>query len=180
MIEAGAAFVAWVGASLVVLADGRRGLALGAALATAGLAAVVLDHGGAVEAGVLALGGAAAAGGRLLSGAAGWRIMPAGTTPRFVTCVAVALIAAWFALVVTTGGGAGLRFAAVAVLGLSGARVISSAEPDVLLTAVALLALAIAAAAGFSAVAQGLWPYLAAALIAAGVCWVPVRRANAA
>lgn len=180
MIEAGGAFVAWLGASLVVLADGRRGLALGAALATAGLAAVVLQGGGPAGAAALAGGGALAAFRRAGSGPGGWRIMPPGSTPRFVLCVATGLVTLWVAFAVTAGGGAALRFAAVAVVALSAARVLTSREPAVLLTTVALLALAVAAAAGLGDTGPGPWPYLAAAAIAAAVGWLPVGTPHAA
>ena len=180
MIEAGAAFLAWVGAALVVLSDGRRGLAVGLAIATFGLGAIVLLHAGPLEAALVALGGAAGAARRWTSGVPGWGTMPAGSTPRFVLCVATALVGVWFALIVTTGAGADVKFAALVAVALSGARVLSSADPDVLLTAVGLLALAAAAAAGPAETASGAWPYALAALIAAGACWVRPGSLDAA
>src|SRR5207237_1377746 len=81
----------------------------------------------------------------------------------------------WIAFSVTTGAGAALRFAVMTVVGLGGARVLSSDERSVLLTSVGLLALAIAAMAGMGDAWQGPWPYVAAALVAAGAGWLPVR-----
>lgn len=103
--------------------------------------------------------------------------MPAGSTPRFVLCVAVGLLAVWFALAVTTGGDSALRFVALVVVALAAARVLSGGEPDVVLSAAALLALALGAAAGLAETAPGPWPYLAAALVAAGVCSIPIKAA---
>jgi hypothetical protein len=166
-----AALVAWVGASLIVLSDGRRGLALGVALAAVGLAAIAWRSGGPVAAGAIAVGGVAAAAGRLRSGEPGWGIMPAGSTPRLLLCVAAALVAVWVATTVATGPGAGLRFAALATLGLAAARILWSANVAVLLTASGLLALDIGVAAG----AIDVWQYIAGGLVAAAIGWVPPR-----
>ena len=171
MFEAGAALVAWLGMSLIVLADGRRSLALGAALATTGVALVVFQGAGLIDAGALALGGAVMVVRRLTDGPVGWQLMPPGSTPRLVL---------WIAFSVTTGAGAALRFAVMTVVGLGGARVLSSDERSVLLTSVGLLALAIAAMAGMGDAWQGPWPYVTAALVATGAGWLPVRAPNAA
>ena len=183
MLEAGAAFVAWLGMSVVVLADGRRGLALGIVLVTAGLAVIVFQGAGPIAAGALGVGGAAAALRRL----SGWRVMPPGSTPRVVLCVAAGILVLWISFSATTAGDGALRFAILTVLGLSVARVLSSDEPSTLLTAIALLALGIAATVGIGSVAHGLgavtqseWPYIAAALVAALAGWLPVRTANVA
>ena len=180
MVEAGAAVIALLGMSLVVLADGRRGLALGVALAAAGLAVIVSQGVGPVGAGALGVGGAAATARRLTDGPGGWRVMPPGSTPRLVLCVAAAILALWIAFSVTTGGGAALRFAVMTTLGLSVARVLSSDEPSILLTALAVIALGIATTAGMGAASQTEWPYIAGALIAALVGWLPVRTAHVA
>lgn len=180
MVEAAAAFVAWLGVSMIVLADGRRGLGLGVALAGLGLAAIVFQGHGLVAAAALAVGAAIAAARRLVSGSTGWQIMPPGSTPRLVLCIGAGLLALWIGFGITTGTGAALRFAVMSVVGLAGARVLASDDPAVLLTAVALLALAIAAAAGLSHSAPGMWPYVAAGLIAAAVGWLPVRTPDAA
>ena len=177
MIESIAALVAWLGASLIVLADGRRGLALGTAFAATGLAAVTWLGAGPVPAGILALGGGIAAGRRLASGSGGWAVMPPGSTPRLILCVASALIALWIALGITSGESAALRFAVLVVIVLAGARVLSSTDPHVQLTAGAVLALAIGAAAGLAG--ADLWPYAAAATVAAGACWLPLSSPRA-
>ena len=187
MLEAGAAFVAWLGMSVVVLADGRRGLALGIVLVTAGLAVIVFQGGGPIAAGALGVGGAAAALRRLTHGPSGWRVMPPGSTPRVVLCVAAGILVLWISFSATTAGDGALRFVTLTVLGLSVARVLSSDEPSTLLTAIALLALGIAATVGIGSLSHGLgavtqseWPYIAAALVAAVAGWLPVRTANVA
>jgi hypothetical protein len=166
-----AALAAWVGASLIVLSDGRRGLALGMGVAAAGLAAIAWQSAGPLAATAIAVGGLAATAGRLRSGGLGWGIMPAGSTPRLLLCVAAALVAVWVATTVTTGPGAGLRFVVLATLALAAARILWSADAAVLLTASGLLALDIGVAAG----APDVWPYIAGGLVAAAIGWVPPR-----
>ena len=181
MIEGLAAFVAWLGAALVVLSDGRRGLALGLALVTLGLTALAWSEGEAVGAAALFIGGSVAAIQRLRSGGvAGWGLMPAGSTPRLLLCVAVGLVALWFAASVTLGPGAPLRFAGLAVLGLMGARSLESTDRAVVLASVAGVALAVAAATAMSATAPGPAPYVVGALVAAGVMFLPQPEPHAA
>jgi hypothetical protein len=175
-----AAVVAWLGAALVVLSDGRRGLALGTALATLALALIVWPGAGPFGAAAVGVGGLAAAARGLMVGPEGWGIMPPGSTPRFILCVAGGLFALWIGLGITSGHSSALRFAILAVAGLSGARVLLGEAPAVLLTSVALLALAIAAAAGLAAGTPPIWPYLVAAGIAAGIGWLPVSVPRAA
>jgi hypothetical protein len=170
---AAAAFVAWLGAALVVLADGRRGLALGLALVTIGFAVLVSASGGALGVSAVAAGGAVAAWQCRRSEAATWAIMPPGSTPRLVLCVASGLVALWVAASVTTGPGAPLRFAVLVVLGLMGARVLASQEVAVVLTSIACFALALAAAPGLAATSPGPVPDIIGGLVAAGVMFVP-------
>jgi hypothetical protein len=179
VVDAVAAFIAWMGASLIVLADGRRGLALGAALATAGISVIAFSTAGPI-AGALAVGGALAALGRLRSGPAGWRIMPPGSTPRLVLCIAAGLLALWVGAAVTTGPGSPLRFTVLLVAGLTGARVLGSEERSVLLTATSVLALAIGLGAVTGESSMAPWAFVAAGLIAAAVAWLPTRTVRAA
>ena len=178
MLEGLGALVAWLGASLIVLADGRRGLALGVALAAAGLAVVTGLSDGPVPAALLVLGGAIAAAGRLTRAGGGWAVMPPGSTPRLILCVASALVALWIALGITGGDSPALRFAVLVVIGLAGARVLASGDPQVQLTAAATLALAVGAASGLGG--ADLWPYVAAAAVAAGAGWLPLSAPRAA
>lgn len=180
MFEATAGIVAWLGASVVVLADGRRGLALGAAIAGLGLAAIAWQDAGPVAGAAIAAGAVLAAAGRLRIGEPGWHAMPPGSTPRLVLCVGIGLGALWFAFAVTTGPGAGTRFAALAGLALAAARILWSADPPVLLTATGVLALAMGVAPAVSSAAPDLWPYIAAGLLAAAASWLPTKMRHAA
>ena len=179
-MEVAGAFVAWLGIFVVVLADGRYGLALGTLLAAAGIAAVSLPIAGPTASAALAVGGLIASAGRLVAGPPGWTVMPAGSTPRLVLGVAGGLLALWVGLAVTSGSGAGLRFAVVSMLSLAAARALSSDSGPVVLTAFGLLALAVGAAAGLSGPPHDGWPYLAAATVAAAAAWVPLRTPRAA
>lgn len=179
MVDAVAAFVAWLGASLIVLADGRRGLGFGAALATAGISVVAFDSAGPFAA-ALALSGAVAAIRRLRSGPTGWQIMPPGSTPRLILCIAAGLLTLWIAAAVMTGPGAPLRFSVLLVAGLSGARILGAGEKSVLLTATSLLALAIGLGAGMGESSMAPLAFVAAGLAAGAIAWLPSRTVHAA
>src|SRR5207244_1453836 len=79
-----ATVLAWLGAAIVAVSDGRRGLALGLSLTGAGLAAVALLAGDSSGAGALLAGGVGAGALRLRQGTPGWAIMPSGSTPRII------------------------------------------------------------------------------------------------
>lgn len=180
MIGAAAGFAAWLGASLVLLSDGRRGLALGVAVGSAGLAALAFGGGGPVAAAVILAAGAVVTLHRLLVGRPGWAVMPAGSTPRLVACVAGGLFALWVAAVVMSGDGAALRFGVMTAIALSGARLLWSDDASVVLTAAGLLAMAIAVAAAVAPGSPGLWPYAAGAVVAGATVFAPIGKASAA
>ena len=171
-----AAILAWLGASLVVLADGRRGLALGLGLLTAGLAILAWPSAGLPGALAVAAGGLIASWQCWRSGPATWGIMPAGSTARLVLCVASGLLALWIAASVTNGVGAPIRFAVLAVLGLMAARILGGRDAAVLLTCVAGFALVLAVAPGLAATPQGFVPAIAGGLVAAGAMFLPSGR----
>ena len=173
-----AAFAAWFGAAVIVLADGRRGLALGLALTTVGFAVMAWLGGESLAAAAVLLGGGAAAVQRLRTGSDVWGVMPAGSTARVVLCIAGGLLALWIATSVMTGPGAPLRFAVLSVLGLMTARAIGEAENAALLTALAALALSVGMAASLVDVSPGPAPFIGAALIAGGVSFIKVRPAS--
>jgi hypothetical protein len=166
-VSEAAAFAAWLGAALIVLSEGRRGLALGLALVTVAFTVLALVGGERLAAVVLLLGGGVAAIQRLRTGRDVWGLMPPGSTASLVLSIAGGLLALWIATSVMTGPGAPLRFAALSVLGLMGARVLTVSEPATMLTALAALALSVAMAAGVAETGPGPSPYIAAALIAA-------------
>lgn len=178
--EAAAAFVAWFGASVIVLADGRRGVALGLALTAAGLAFLAWPSAGVGAAIVIAAGGLLGAVVRNRSGPAGWVIMPAGSTPRLILCVAAALVSLWIAASVTSGDGAALRFAVLCVVVQMGGRLFTTRDPSITLAAVAALALAVADTVAIGPNSSGVAPFIVAALVAAGVMFVRLPASNAA
>jgi hypothetical protein len=173
---AGAAFVAWLGADLVVLADGRRGLALGLAFLTISFAILAWPAGMAVGSVAIGVGGLFAALQCWRSGPQEWGIMPAGSTPRLILCIGSGLLAFWLAASVTTGPDASLRFAVLVVPGLMGARILMSRDVPVVLAGIAGLALALAAGAGIATGSPGPVPAIVGGLIAAGVMFVPAAR----
>jgi hypothetical protein len=168
-----AGFAAWLGAAMVVLADGRRGLALGLAIMSAAFAALVWAAGEPAGGLVLLAGGLAASGLRLRAGPADWGLLPAGSTPRLILTVVMGLVALWIAVSATSAGGEALRFAALAALTMMIARILQGGVPAVVLTAAAGMSLAAGAAAALAASAPGVVPFAVAALVAAGISLVP-------
>jgi hypothetical protein len=179
-VSAAAAFAAWLGAALIVLSEGRRGLALGMALITIGLAVVALDVAGAWAASAMLLGGGIAAGRRFRSGPGVWGLMPAGSTARLVLAAAIGLLALWISTSLMTGPGAPLRFAALSVVGLMAARVLTPSAPLAVLTALTALALAVAVAAGVAATSPGAALYVLAGIVAAGISLIRVGEVDGA
>jgi hypothetical protein len=179
-VTAAAAFAAWLGAAVIVLSNGRRGLALGLAVTTVAFAVLAWTSGERLAAAALLFGGSAAAVRRLRTGPDVWGVMPAGSTARLVLSIAGGFAALWIATSVMTGPGASLRFAALSVLGLMGARVLTEHEPPAVLTALAALALSVAVAAGVSDAGTGPSLYFAAAVIAIGVSFIRVKEPNGA
>lgn len=173
-----AAFAAWLGAATIVLSDGRRGLALGLALTTAAFAALVWAGGQPLAAGALVLGGGVATARRMQAGRAGWAIMPPRSTPRLVLSIAGGLLALWISTSVMTGAGAPLRFAALSVLAMMGARILAELDPAALLTALAALAMAVAVGAGIADTGPGPSVYLVAAAAVLALSVVRVRSAD--
>lgn len=171
-----AAFVAWLGVSLIVLADGRLGLTAGVALATAGLAGMAWPSGGAAGVVAVATGGAIAAGLRLRTGPPGWNVMPAGSTHRLVLCMASGLVGLWVAASVMTGDGAPVRFGVLITIALASARVLVTDDGPAATTAIAVLVLAVAVAEAAWGLTSSPWPLVAAAVVAAGVSWFPRSR----
>lgn len=180
MLGAIAGLAAWLGASVIVLADGRRGLALGTVFVAAGASLLAWMYAGTLPAAAVASGGVIAAVGRLRTGAPGWQVMPPGSTPRLLLCVATALVALWVAFTITTGPGAGLRFTALAGVALAAARILWSADQAVQLTAVGVLALAAAVASAVGTSSPDAWPFVAAAILAVTAAWLPLRTQRAA
>jgi hypothetical protein len=174
VIEVAAAVLVWVGAALVVLADARRGLALGLALVTIGFAVLAWGAGQPAGAVALTLGGMTGALRCWTARPAAWGLMPPGSTSRMVLCVAAGLLALWISASVTTVPGAPVLFAVLVVLGLMAARVLAGRDAVVDRTAIACFSLALASSPALaSSIPTGPVPYIFGALIAAAVMVVP-------
>ena len=168
-----AAFMAWLGAAMIVLADSRRGLAAGLAVLAVGAAGIVWSQGEQGGAIVLLAGGVLASALRFTSGPDGWGLMQPGSTPRLLFAVIVAVVVLWVALAATSGASGGFRFAALTTLVLLGGRLLEAADPGVMPTAVAGVALVLGMVSG-----DGIVPYAVAALVTAGVSAMPVPAAR--
>lgn len=169
-----AAFVAWLGGAVIVLADGRRGLAAGLALlavAAGGLAWSTGEQEGAV---VLLAGGVLGAATRFTSGPEGWGLMQTGSTPRLLLTIVAGVIALWLGLAATSGESAGFRFAVLAALPLLAGRALQAAAPAVLQTALAGLALLLGVVSTAGPNRVGIAAYAIAALVVAGTSALPI------
>ena len=175
-----AAFAAWIGAALIVLSEGRRGLALGMALVTLGFAGLALAAGQVEGAVALVAGGGVAVVQRLRSGKDAWGVMPPGSTARVVLAAGVGLLALWISTTVMSGPGASIRFAALSVLGLTAARVLTPSDPPAVMTALAALALSVAVAAGVAGTGPGPAVYVLAAIVAGGISLIQVSEFDGA
>jgi hypothetical protein len=179
-VTAAAGFAAWAGAAVIVLADGRRGLAAGVGLVAVGFTVLAWTNGLWPEGAILLAGGAVCAFELVRTGPKEWGLMPPGSTPRLIVAAVGGILSLWVAASVTTGPGASLRFASLAVLGLMAGRVLQGHNGTAILTASAGLALALAGASGLAPKAAGLAPYFVGALIAAGALLLPAAKSRGA
>jgi hypothetical protein len=154
-VTVSATLLAWLGAALLTLSDGRRGIALGLSLTGVGLAVVVLLAGHPSGAGALLAGGLGAGALRLRQGAPGWAIMPPGSTPRIILSLVALAAGAFVGISLTTGPGAPGRVAALAVSGLSVARLFSADSLVAGVAAACALSLALGTTGGLGAQAAG-------------------------
>jgi hypothetical protein len=178
-VSEAAAFAAWLGGAIIVLADGRRGLALGVAVMAAGLAGVAFAAEQRLTGGAILAGGVVAAGLRLRSGPDGWGLMQPGSTPRIILTVVIGLVALYFAASLSPGDGAAARFAPLASIALAGARLLQGTERAAALTAASALALALGAGAMLG-LSDSLPAAVIAAVIAAWVSALPVAEPHGA
>ena len=154
---------AWVGVTLLAVAEAARGVALGLAVIAAGLA---LAAGAAGEPPpavfAFAAGGLAAAALRLRDGEPGWALLPPGSTPRLIGGILVLIAAALVARggLATPAGAQQLGAMVVAVI--AAGRVLSTGRRWAALGAASALALGLGALGGPVAVVTG-------ALVAAGL-----------
>jgi hypothetical protein len=173
--------LAWLGACLLMLSDGRRGLGVGLLVAGAALAGVRFVEGEALQ-GAAVLAGTLAAVflGWRRSRRRGWGTLPAQSTPRVVACVVLGGFALWLARAALTAPGAWPDRAAVAaVTGVAAARLLTADEPLAALAAASAIALAGGIFAAVAEPAMGLAAAFIGAGIATGLNVVPVEQAAA-
>ena len=140
-----AVVVAWLGGAFLVLSDARRGIALGMALYSAGLAFTLLAD--PLAALVLGFAGLASAGLRLRDGRAGWGTLPPGSTPRLLLCVVSGVLAGFVGASIMEGPGpAPLRVAILLGGALGAARLMSTLRRQAALASTAVMTLAVGAA----------------------------------
>jgi hypothetical protein len=136
-----AAVAAWIGASILVLSEGRRALAAGLAVFGAGLS-IALAPAAPISAAVLAVGAVAAAALRLREGRPGWTVLPAGSTPRLILSLMVGLVGGFAATSLVSGPGPGPARAAAALGGvMAAARLLSTMHRDAVLSSASALCL---------------------------------------
>jgi hypothetical protein len=166
MTEAAAvlgAAAAWLGATLLLVGDGRRGLALGLVVLTAGLVIASAAAGQQpLGVAVLGAGGAAAAVLRLRDGRAGWGLLPPGSTPRLVGAIVVVIGAALVAGSQLGSPGGAARLAALAVAALAVGRILTVGQRWAALGSASALALGLGALGGVTAL-------VTAGVVAAGL-----------
>jgi hypothetical protein len=179
-VTVAAGLAAWIGAALVVLADGRRGLAAGVGLVAVGFAILAWTNGLWLEGAILLAGGTVTAFELVRTGPKEWGLMPPGSTPRLILVVVAGILSLWVAASVTTGPGASLRFASLAVLGLMAGRLLQGQNATAVLAAAASLALALAGASGLAPIGLGLGPYVVGAVVAAGALLLPAPESRGA
>lgn len=175
---AGAA-LAVLGAGLMLVSEGARGLASG--LLAVGLGLALALAGGQHLTSALLLGAAAlgSAGLRLRVARSGWGLLPEGTSSRIVLWVVASAASLYLATSVLAGPAGELRAAALAVIVLTGARLLGTSSWVAALASVAGLALGI----GTIGVAESgaILPAATAAAVALIAGWVaPMETARGA
>ncbi len=130
-MTAAGAFAAWAGASVIVLADGRRGLAAGVGLVALGFTVLAWTDGHWLEGAILLAGGAVSVFELVRAGPQEW---VAGRLLQGQRAVAVLTAAAGLALALAGASGlapngAGLAPYLVGALTAAGALLLPAAEP---------------------------------------------------
>jgi len=152
-LAAGGLAVAWLGSSLLVLSDARRGLAVGLLVAAGGLALVRASEGELVDAGLLLGGGVLGAVASLLRNRRrGWGLLPPGSTPRIVLCLVAGGLALWLATgLLDSPGEWQARSAAAILIALGAGRLLAAGDARAALAAASLVALGAGGLAGLAA-----------------------------
>jgi hypothetical protein len=142
----------WLGASILILSDARRGLAVGLLTASVGLALAMAVEGRPLEGGLLLAGGVlAVVVGLRRNPQRGWGLLQGPSTPRIVLCVVLGGAALWLAVgMLQSPGQAQARAAAVIAMAVGAGRLLAEREPRSGLAAAALVALGAGALAALA------------------------------
>lgn len=168
-----AAGLAWFGATLTTLAEGRRGFAFGLALAGAGLSGVQLSAGRPLNALVLAGAALLSAALRLRDGPGGWGLLPPGSTPGIVLSIVVLVACVLLAGALLQGAAGIPSLAPLAVALVAAGRLLTVVRRPPALAAASGLALALA---GFGTLAAT----VAGGLVALALAAFPAANAEEA
>jgi len=152
-VAEGGLIVAWLGATVLVLSEARRGLAVGLLLAAAGLAGVRAAEGDPTEAGLILGGGLLAAiAGLRRNRRRGWGLLPPGSTPRIVLCLVAGAGAVWLATgLLDSPGEWQARSAAAILIALGASGLLAAGDPRAMLAAASLVVLGAGAMAAMAA-----------------------------
>jgi len=142
----------WLGGSILVLSDARRGLAVGLLLSALGLSMAVTAQAGPVEGGLLAGGGlVAVVAGLRHDPRRGWGLLQGPSTPRVILCVVMGGAGLWLGLgIIDSPGQPEARAAATTMIALGASRLFSEREARSGLAAATLVALGAGALAAMS------------------------------
>jgi hypothetical protein len=168
--------VAWVAMSVLVLSEGRFGLAAGLAGAALGLAGALA--GAPFPALVLGAAGVVAGALRARDGQPGWGVLPPGSTPRVILCVVAGAGCAWVGGGLLTGAQAPARAAVVALTVMAAARLLTTHRRAAALTSGAALALATGALGAIVSGQSAPLPAAAGGAVALVLALLPAAEAQ--
>ncbi len=143
-VSSAGAVLAWLGGALIVLSEGRRGLAGGLAVAGVGLALSIAAA--PMDAAVLAIMSLIAAGLHLRQGTPGWALLPPGSTPRIILVIVAGVVGVFAAASLLPAPEPAQARAAIVVAGtLAAARVLSTQRRSPALASASVICFGIAA-----------------------------------
>jgi hypothetical protein len=169
--------VAWLAMSVLVLSEGRLGLALGLAGASIGIGATLAESW--IPALLIGSAGLAAAALRARDGLPGWGILPPGSTPRVILCAVAGAACAWIGAGLLTGPQGPARAALLAATVLATARLLTTRRRPAALVSGGALALAAGALGGLATKEVAPLLAAAAAVVALTLALLPAAEARA-
>ena len=148
--ESATAVLAWLGATVVVLAEGRRAMAAGLAAYAVAVGLVLPVEPGYAAA--LAVAGIVSGALRLRGGPSDWGALPPGATPRIILCIVTGVVGAFISTSIVAAPGTPAARTALAIGGfLATARLLSTGRRSAALTAAATVAVTAGAMSALTA-----------------------------